>query len=593
MAILPRLLLLLLALNATLLATDTWQGPATGNWSTGANWSDGTPPLASEAADLGSGTTITIDNASAVAASIAGTANILVPTAGTLTVNGTIIAANIAMNGGTLVNATTQCTITASTSGGTLSNIAIPSGSMLDLTQAWGAWVQASSNLTVNGSVHIGNAANTTYGVLYWTGNLSIGGTGDILLGASTNNGLGENGSGSTLTLLYPLMVHGNSGYLNSYSGTLLNQTSILCDVAAGSLTINTQTLTNQGTISSLAGGSQVNINVTGWANSGTLQAAAGSQLALHATGAGSNTGIMTASDAAITISGGTWSTPAGSSLTVNSSTLTLGGAWSAPAGAIISTGSSTINLGGTFTVTQAGLVSYASGSTTVNLTGVMDNTAGLSLTAATGPWHLLGGTINGGTITGSGADTLIGTTTGGTLSAVTLASTTVFDLTQAWGAQATITNGLTNNGSIQIGNASGSTYAVLYWTGSQAWSGSGGILAGNSTNNGIRENDSLKTLIIDSPLQIHGQSMTIYLASTSTLTNFGTIDCDVAGGTITMYGGFTLGNSGTIEATATESGAMAFPINLQIAGKQKITIDNRLQKNFRALWPFPFLAVS
>jgi len=37
----------------------------------------------------------------------------------------------------------------------------------------------------------------------------------------------------------------------------------------------------------------------------------------------------------------------------------------------------------------------------------------------------------------------------------------------------------------------------------------------------------------------------------------------------------------------------MAFPINLQIAGKQKITIDNRLQKNFRALWPFPFLAVS
>jgi len=37
----------------------------------------------------------------------------------------------------------------------------------------------------------------------------------------------------------------------------------------------------------------------------------------------------------------------------------------------------------------------------------------------------------------------------------------------------------------------------------------------------------------------------------------------------------------------------MAFPKFLRSIAGYKITIDNRLQKNFRALWPIPFHIVS
>ena len=59
------------------------------------------------------------------------------------------------------------------------------------------------------------------------------------------------------------------------------------------------------------------------------------------------------------------------------------------------------MNLGGSFTFANVGTFNRSGG--TVNLTGTLTNAnATLPLTAATGSWALLGGSIIGGTITDS-----------------------------------------------------------------------------------------------------------------------------------------------------------------------------------------------
>src|SRR5262249_39785765 len=105
---------------------------------------------------------------------------------------------------------------------------------------------------------------------------------------------------------------------------------------------------------------------------------------------------------------------PAGGTITVDPATFTnqgtiqaqndahrtLGGSGSSQG--TITAISSTVNLGGTFTV--AALGSLQRSGSTVNLTGTLTNTgATLALTAATGSWNLLGGTISGGTVSEAG----------------------------------------------------------------------------------------------------------------------------------------------------------------------------------------------
>ena len=455
-------------------------------------------------------------------------------------------------------------TLVATTTGGTLSGVSIPSGTIIDVSQAWGANLTITNNLALDGTILLGNASGSTYGDTYWSGSPSWTGGGSILSGGSTNNRISENLSNQTLTIGSSLTIHGQAMTIYLESGsTLNNQGTIDSDVSGGTFTLNGNfTLTNGGTIEATAtapGYSAILMNTIGsWTNSGTMFAASGDTLSLIATSAstGTNTGTGTIKSTGgnLTISGGTWSTTGVGDISVSDGSLTLGGAWMfATLGDIATSGSTVLNLGGTYSIAQASLISYPSGST-VNVTGALDITGGLTLTSATGPWYLDGGTISGGTITGSGANTLIATTTGGKLSNVTIAATTTLDLSQYWGATVTITNGLTNDGLILLGNAAGSTYGSLYWTGGQTWTGTGSIQVGASTNNRIGENDSGQTFIFATT--VHGQSMTINLASNSTFDNQGTINCDTASGNFLFNGNFILANSGTIEATATGAGS-------------------------------------
>jgi hypothetical protein len=86
----------------------------------------------------------------------------------------------------------------------------------------------------------------------------------------------------------------------------------------------------------------------------------------------------------------------------------------------LITETNSTLILGGTFTTAALGNYSRTGGN--INLVGTLNNVGStLGLTAATGSWNLVGGTIQGGTVLASGGAKLVATTSGGTLNGVTL----------------------------------------------------------------------------------------------------------------------------------------------------------------------------
>ncbi|MFO0796476.1 MAG: tandem-95 repeat protein [Gemmataceae bacterium] len=123
----------------------------------------------------------------------------------------------------------------------------------------------------------------------------------------------------------------------------------------------------------------------------------------------GTWTGATTANGTTLSlIDGSTFVNQPGGVWSVATGTLTLGGVWS-NAGTIVVAGG-TLNLGGSFagsSVSDPGRFTRSGG--TVNLTGSL--TGDLSLSAATGSWNLVGGTISGGTITTANGTALTATT--------------------------------------------------------------------------------------------------------------------------------------------------------------------------------------
>ena len=129
----------------------------------------------------------------------------------------------------------------------------------------------------------------------------------------------------------------------------------------------------NQGKIIADTAGMAISTLGQGFTNEGTLEASNGGHLNL--------TNLQVTSG------------------TVNvrpDSTLSVAGTWS-NTGTITSDGG-TVNLGGTFTLSTLGTFQRTGGG--VNLRGLLDNTGTtLALNAATGSWHLRGGTVRGGTV--------------------------------------------------------------------------------------------------------------------------------------------------------------------------------------------------
>ena len=239
---------------------------------------------------------------------------------------------------------------------------------------------------------------------------------------------------------------------------------------------------------------------------------------------------ITSASGQTLTIQGSNW---------VNNGTITANGA--------------TVNLGGSFTT--AALGNFSASGSTVNLVGTLNNAgATLALSPAIGAWRLLGGTIAGGTITSTGGSTLALTDSGGTLAGgVTVASGTTLDGTQNIGSQqyAYVTGGLTLNGAINLGNASGTVYGDLYFeNGPQTLAGTGTVTFGSSTVNYLEAfgPNTAATLTIGSGITVQGGSGTVggYYSADS-LVNNGTIT-SASGQTLTIQGSNWV-NNGTITA--------------------------------------------
>ena len=195
-----------------------------------------------------------------------------------------------------------------------------------------------------------------------------------------------------------------------------------------------------------------------------------------------------------------------------------------------------------------------------VNVVGTLTNTGStLTLTDASGVWHMMGGTIDGGALATTGSKGLIATTSGGTLAnGVTLNGT--LDLTTANNVHVAVTGGLTlgNGAVLEIGSNTGLYGYVSFNGGNQTLGGAGSVLFGSSTVNTLWTGQSSGTnLTIGPNILIHGQNGVVGVNSgglgnftDGTFTNQGTIDADVSGGLIQLNGvNWTNANTGTIEA--------------------------------------------
>lgn len=454
--------------------------------------------------------------------------------------------------------------------GGTIKNGALSEADGAELLFFWGtldgvtansdldmatnsATINIADGLTLNGAtLRLGNSSGSASSTLDFMGNETIGGTGTVLFGASSGNTIYAGYfDWITVTIGPGITIKGTAGtlgpaqYINE-RGTFVNQGTISADGSGGgsrgTIYISSPGFYNDGTIAASNGESfnvgYYNGNFAGYLGTATVSGS-GSSLNLEGTGLVVNDGLSAPAGTTVTLSG-TWSNAAGSTISADGGVLNLGDqygsstkAWS-NAGTISATNGSTVSLGGDFTV--AGLGSFArDASTTVNVTGVLDNTrTTLALNDATGSWILNGGTIKNGTLTETdGAELYF---KGGTLDGVTADS----DLDMAtYGSAVYVADGLTlNNTTLSLGNESATTASSLIFAGNETLGGTGTVLFGASAGNTIYAGEfDWITLTIGPGIVVKGTAGTLtqtyYDYGRGTIVNEGTISADGSGGGI------------------------------------------------------------
>jgi RHS repeat-associated protein len=366
----------------------------------------------------------------------------------------------------------------------------------LDLTANY-AYAVVTEGLTLNGTASLGYQ-----GRLYFNGTQTLGGTGTVIFNNAQYQGLIANASYMTLTIGSGITIRGGNGWSNDpYSGSVIGYSTW---VGGGGGT----SIVNLGTIVADTAGTSIVINPNGtFTNQGTLSAA-------------------------------------------NGGTLYLNGLWT-NAGAI-TTASGTMNLGGTWSNTGT----IHSGGGTVNLTGTLNNTGStLTLNAGSGPMNLAGGIIIGGAVAESDGAELVMTGSGGTLNGVTINGP--LDL-MAGGAYATVTNGLTLNGTATLGGQ-----ARLYFNGTQTLGGTGTVFFANAQYQGLIANANNMTLTIGPGITVRGGNQwtdTSYGSvigysswagggSNAQIVNLGTISADKSGMSVIVNATGSLTNQGVLSA--------------------------------------------
>ncbi len=439
------------------------------------------------------------------------------------------------IDGGTVVTTGSNALI-ATSSGGTLANGVTLDGT-LDLTAANNVHVSVTGGLTLGAGtvLQIGSSTGNVAYLSFNGGNQTLGGSGSVLFGSSSNNTLwtGQS-SGTNLTIGPNILIHGQNGVVGPNTGGFGG-------FADG-------TLTNQGAIDADVSGGLIQINGVNWTNA--------------------NTGVIEAATGASATLAGSWNNN-GSISAVAHATLNLGsaaGAWTNNS-TITAAANATANLGGV--VTNAALGAFTTTGANVNIVGTLTNTGStLTLNDSNGTWHMMAGTIDGGTVATTGSNTLIATTSGGTLAnGVTLDGT--LDLTAANNVHLSVTGGLTLGAGtvLQIGSSTGNVAYLSFNGGNQTLGGNGSVLFGSSSNNTLWTGQSSGTnLTIGPNILIHGQNGVVGPNTggfggfaDGTLTNQGAIDADVSGGLIQINGvNWTNANTGVIEAATEASATLA-----------------------------------
>jgi len=373
-------------------------------------------------------------------------------------------------------------------SSGTLDGVTV-NGSWDVGSSVYGAQLTVLDGLTNNGMLQVGNPTNSNIGVINFSGTQTLGGTGTVMFGSFYNaypifNSLQLVTGGTTLTIGSGLTVRGQNGtigYSSHYGGP------------------QNVSVVNQGTISCDVSNGTIAINAQPFTNQGLAQG-------------------------------------------VNSGTLMLNGTW-INNGTLVESGG-TLDLGGSFNLGDVGTLNHTNGM--VGVTGMLNNTnTTLVLNAATGPWVLAGGDIQGGTISASSVAPLI--ISSGTLDGVTINGN--LDVgSSVNGAQLTVLDGLTNNGTLLLGNPTNSNYGVVNFNGTQTLGGTGTVVFGDYVYAGTYYYNSLRlstggtALAIGPGITIHGQKGVIGYnvnfggPQNVSVINQGVISSDVSGGMINIY---------------------------------------------------------
>ncbi len=332
---------------------------------------------------------------------------------------------SLTLAGGTILNSVVSTAKGASLviSNGTLDGVTV--NGVLDVGDTYsGANLTVTNGLVLNGTMPVGNPTNASFGLANFSGTQTLGGSGTVVFGNETYgfgfitaNALRLPTGGTTLTIGGGITVRGQNGfvgYSDYYVGpqnvSVVNQGTISCDVSGGTIVVSAQPLSNQGLL------------------------------------AASNGGLLNVQDLATNV---------GQISLVGGGVMSVGGNWT-NAGTINAT-NSTLNFGGDFTLADLGVFNRSGG--TVNLTGTINNSnTMLTLNATTGSLVLNGGTVQGGAITStSGASFIIRS---GTLDGVTVNGN--WDVgASVDGAILTVTNGLTLNRTMLVGNPTNGNFRV------------------------------------------------------------------------------------------------------------------------------------
>ncbi len=467
-------------------AVINWMNPAGGDWDTGANWSGGVVPGASDQAEINEPGAVTITHSKNTTDHVESVSAIdpITLSGGSLTVTGAFgDSSAVTLSGGTLSGATVPAG-TSMSGNGTLTGVTL-AGTVNDSA---GGTLTITDGLTLsNGVVELGQSAS-----LDFAGTQTFGGTGDVKFTDNFFDGtsLGETGANDVLTVGAGVTVLALPG-----SGSTAAMGTIADENTGSSIVLD-------GTVSAAASGATILIDGGDgggtWTNLGTIESVSGGTLVLGQPSTPN-----------------TWS---------NSGTITATGA--------------TVDLGGTFSTAALGTFDRSGG--TVYLTGTLNNSgATLALSSATGSWQLDGGTISGGTITTAGG-VMLGES-GGTTSSligVTLAGTL-----QENGGSVAITNGLSlNSGQVELASD-----ASLNFNGTQTLGGMGDLLFSDTSSPTINVGGNGNVLTIGPNITVHGNSGEIDGGSSSFI-NEGTINADTGAGELVVSGNFS--NSGALNAT-------------------------------------------